>query len=398
MPPANTLKRELQLFRKAGASMFILYRYLLRQFLQIFLICFCSMDGLYIVIDAFTNLEEFITYGEKHGGVFAVIGKYYCLSQSVVFRRHQRHRRSDRGNVHAGAFSTLQRIDGVIGRRHSEAARSIKPIIFAALAISLAAAASRELVIPRVREKLALDSHDLGGERAKELHPKRDDSTDILLRGKQTVAKARQIIEPNFMLPPSLDAPFKQLQAANAFYRPANRDHPSGYLLTGLTQPRDLAKRPSITRDGKPIVLSPHDYRWLKEDECFVPSDITFEQLVGADDWLRYASFPELVAGLRNRSLALGADVAVAIHSRILQPVLDMTLLFLGLPLMLRRGNRNIFVAIGQCLGLVVAFLMLVMGAGYLGSSYWLSPSLAAWLPLMVFVPLAIAISDPLRE
>ena len=48
--------------------MLILYRYLLRQFLQIFMICFCSMDGLYIVIDAFTNSEEFISYGEKHGG------------------------------------------------------------------------------------------------------------------------------------------------------------------------------------------------------------------------------------------------------------------------------------------------------------------------------------------
>ena len=159
-----------------------------------------------------------------------------------------------------------------------------------------------------------------------------------------------------------------------------------------------MAKRPSILQNGKPIILTPHDFRWLKDDECFVASDITFEQLVGADDWRQYASFVELVAGLRNRSLALGADVAVAIHARPLQPVLDMTLLFLGLPLMLRRGNRNVFVAIGMCVGLVVAFLMLVMGAQYLGSSYWISPSLAAWLPLMVFVPLAIAISDPLRE
>ena len=41
-------------------GMFIIYRYLLRQFLQIFAICFCSMYGLYIVIDAFTNLEEFL--------------------------------------------------------------------------------------------------------------------------------------------------------------------------------------------------------------------------------------------------------------------------------------------------------------------------------------------------
>jgi len=377
--------------------MFILYRYLLRQFVQIFLICFCSMDGLYIVIDAFTNLEEFITYGEKHGGVFMVIGKYYAYRSLSFFDATSGIVALIAALFTLALFQRFNELTALLAAGIPKR-RIIQPIVYATFAISLVAAASREIVIPRVRDKLALDSHDLGGERAKELHPKRDDSTDILLRGKQTVAKNREIIDPNFMLPPSLDAPFKQLQAAHAFFLSATAEHPSGYLLTGMTQPKDLPKRPSIVDDGKPFVLTPHDHRWLKDDECFVPSEITFEQLVGADDWLRYASFLELVAGLRNRSLALGADVAVAIHARPLQPLLDLTLLFLGLPLMLRRGNRNIFVSIGQCLGLVVAFLVFEIGAGYLGSSYWVSPSLAAWLPLMVFVPLAIAISDPLRE
>jgi lipopolysaccharide export system permease protein len=377
--------------------MFILYRYLLRQFLQIFLICFCSMDGLYIVIDAFTNLEEFISYGEKHGGVFAVIGKYYAYRSLSFFDATSGIVALIAAMFTLALFQRFNELTALLAAGIPKR-RIIKPIVFAVLAISLAAAASRELVIPAVRDKLALDSHDLGGERAKELHPKRDDSTDILIWGKQTFAKARQIHEPNFMLPASLDAPFKQLQATDAVYLSPTAEHPGGYLLKGLTSPKDLAKRPSLAKNGRPIILTPHDNRWLKDDECFVASEITFEQLVGQDDWRQYASFLELVAGLHNRSLALGADVAVAIHSRPLQPALDMTLLFLGLPLMLRRGNRNIFVAIGMCLGLVVAFLMLVMGAGYLGSNYWISPSLAAWLPLMVFVPLAVAISDPLRE
>ncbi len=377
--------------------MFILYRYLLRQFLQIFLICFCSMDGLYIVIDAFTNLEEFISYGEKHGGVFVVIGKYYAYRSLSFFDATSGIVALIAAMFTLALFQRFNELTALLAAGIPKR-RIIKPIVFAVLAISLAAAASRELLIPAIRDKLALDSHDLGGERAKELHPKRDDSTDILIWGKQTFAKERRIHEPNFMLPASLDAPFKQLQATDAFYRPPTAEHPGGYLLKGLTSPKDLAKRPSLVKNGQPIVLTPHDYRWLKDDECFVASEITFEQLVGQDDWRQYASFLELVAGLHNRSLALGAGVAVAIHARPLQPVLDMTLLFLGLPLMLRRGNRNIFVAIGMCLGLVVAFLMLEMGAAYLGSSYLISPSLAAWLPLMVFVPLAVAISDPLRE
>jgi lipopolysaccharide export system permease protein len=105
-----------------------------------------------------------------------------------------------------------------------------------------------------------------------------------------------------------------------------------------------------------------------------------------------------LIRGLRNRSLDYGAGERMVIHARMVQPLLDMTLLFLGLPLVLSRSNRNVFLAIGMCLALVVAFMLVVMGCKYLGANYWLEPSLAAWLPLMIFVPCAVALSPPLRE
>jgi len=60
----------------------------------------------------------------------------------------------------------------------------------------------------------------------------------------------------------------------------------------------------------------------------------------------------------------------------------------------LSRENRNMFMAIGLCVVLVAGFMMLVLAFQYLGSSYLLEPSLAAWLPLMVFVPAAVAMFD----
>ena len=38
----------------------IIDRYLLRQFVQTFLICFLSLVGIVIVFDLFTNLDEFV--------------------------------------------------------------------------------------------------------------------------------------------------------------------------------------------------------------------------------------------------------------------------------------------------------------------------------------------------
>jgi lipopolysaccharide export system permease protein len=77
---------------------------------------------------------------------------------------------------------------------------------------------------------------------------------------------------------------------------------------------------------------------------------------------------------------------------------LDVLLLSLGLPLVLSRYNRNVFFAIGLCVVVVVGFYLVVLGSQYLGSSYLISPALAAWLPLLLFLPLAAWLSEPLLE
>ena len=89
----------------------IIDRYLLRQFVQTFLICFCSLTGLYIVIDGFANLEEFINYGQKDGGLLKVMGEYYALPHAVVLRRHEPHSDADRGHVHRDLDPAAQRAD-----------------------------------------------------------------------------------------------------------------------------------------------------------------------------------------------------------------------------------------------------------------------------------------------
>ena len=56
----------------------IIDRYLLRQFVQVYLICFVSLTGLYIVIDAFANLEAFLDYSSGEGTLIGVMSKYYA--------------------------------------------------------------------------------------------------------------------------------------------------------------------------------------------------------------------------------------------------------------------------------------------------------------------------------
>ncbi|HVA47516.1 MAG TPA: LptF/LptG family permease [Pirellulales bacterium] len=378
--------------------MLIIDRYLLRQFLQVLLICFFSLDGLYIVIDAFSNLDEFLHYAESEGTVYGLIVEFYSYRSVFMFERMS---------------SMLTMITGMFTvtwiQRHNELtaltaagvsrARVIRPIVVAAVGISLITCAGRELLIPLLAKKLDRDPKNLRGDSGQEFQPRYDNETSILMQGRATYSNKSRIEEPSFLLPEALNKYGKQLSAPNAYYLAPEENHPGGYLFQGVTSPERLLANHSLAMDGKPVVLTPLDEpRWLKSDECFVASNVSFEQLSGGRGWRQFSSTRQLIAGLSNPSLGLagefGADVRVAIHGRVVQPFLDLTLLFLGLPLVLHGTNRNVFIAIGLCGVVCTAFMLVVMGCQYLGQISLIRPALAAWAPLMVFVPVAVAMYE----
>ena len=67
--------------------MSIIDRYLLRQFVQTFLICYLSLTGLYIIFDAFTNLEEFLRVADKCGGLAKLMVTHYGYRSILFFDR-----------------------------------------------------------------------------------------------------------------------------------------------------------------------------------------------------------------------------------------------------------------------------------------------------------------------
>jgi len=376
----------------------IIDRYLLRQFLQVFAICFCSLTGLYIVFDAFSNLDEFMQYAEGNGNLLGLMGQFYAYRSIFFF---------DRTSGVLGLTAAMFTVTWI--QRHNEITalaaagianrRVVMPVIIAAIVISLSAAGVRELVIPGLSEQLSRTPSDLVGTAGQELEPRYDNNTDILIRGEATIAATKCIVAPSFLLPPSLNYWGKNLSAENAYYQPPQDGRPGGYLLDKVSQPEGIAKLPSINLAELRVVITPQDAPdWLKPDQCFVVSEVDFDQLAGGRNWRQFASTWQLIAGLRNPSLDYGADVRVAIHSRVVQPMLDCTLLFLGLPLIMRRDNRNVFLAVGMCVVVTSGFMLVVFGLQHLGSVYLIDPALAAWLPLMIFVPVAVAMSDPLRQ
>jgi lipopolysaccharide export system permease protein len=220
----------------------------------------------------------------------------------------------------------------------------------------------------------------------------------VLIDGKATYSDRKWIEKPNFLLPETLwGYNSKQVSGEKAFYLPPEEGkHPGGYLFEGVTEPKHLDTRPSLLLNGKAVLITPHDRpEWLKADQCFVASDLSFEQLTGN---IEFSSVHQLITRLHNPSMAFDADVRVKIHSRFVQPFLDIVLLFLALPLVVRRESRNVFLAIGICMGVTTVFMLTVIGFQWLGDNSMINPARAAWAPLMIFVPVAVGLGRPMWE
>ncbi len=375
----------------------IIDRYLAGQYARTFLIFFLSFTGLYIVVDVFSNLDEFLSQGQREGSVAGVIAEYYGYRSLAFFNKTSSVLALIAAMFTLTGFQRNNEMTALLAAGIPKR-RVLAPIVICAGMISLISLVNREVVLPSVRHNLDRDTRDLSGDSATPLKPRYDYKTNIFLSGHCTFSNEMRIHKPNFRLPAGLNQYGSTIAAEKAVYERPRDGRPGGYRFSSVSQPTEIAKKKSLFLGGAKVVFMPRDTLWLKSDECFIASEVTFEQLEGGSGWREFASTGELISGLHNESLDFGGDVRVAIHSRIVQPLLDMTLLFVGLPLVLTRENRNVFLAIAQCGLVVLAFMLVVIGCQYLGANSLISASRAAWLPLAIFIPLGVMMSDTLRH
>jgi lipopolysaccharide export system permease protein len=375
----------------------IIDRYITRAMAHSFVIVFVSLAGLYFVFDAFTNIEEFLVHAGQAGGLARVLAAYYGCRMLWFFDA------TSPVVSMAAAMFTMSWLE-----RHSELTallaagvtrwRIARPVLLLAAAVSAAAVANRELCLPQVREAFSRNAQNLGGDRPQPFDARYDHATEILFRGRAAVVDARRIEGPSLLMPPQLGDFGPQIDAAAAEWRPADADHPAGWLLTGVTEPADVDRLEPLVAGERTVVQTRATAAWLEPRQCFVASDVGFEQMIGSTNWSQYSATPDLLRAIRNRSLGVGGDVPLRVHSRFVAPLLDMTLVLLGVPLVLGPIRRGVFIAVGLSVGTTVLFFVVVLGSQALAMQDICSPSLGAWLPLLVLGPLAAWRAQPMWQ
>jgi lipopolysaccharide export system permease protein len=156
-----------------------------------------------------------------------------------------------------------------------------------------------------------------------------------------------------------------------------------GWLLMGTNPPElDGWERPELLE-----MIDPGKY-------FLTVREADFDMITRNSKWFQFASTWHLYRELQKPDSSRAANMAVLFHTRLTRPILALILVVMGLSVLLRDQNRNVFISAGMCLVLCGLFFGAFFTCKSLGENDFLSPTLAAWLPVMVFGPLSVVMFD----
>ncbi len=364
-------------------------RYLLVIYFRVLAICFLSITGLIVVIQLFNNLPEFIAYGQKGKGLAVVLCEYFGPYILTIFDQL------------SGLLALMAVLFAItwINRTNELTAllaagitkrRILRPLMIASACVIGVAALVREVWIPQYQDRLERNPQDLKADVVRNITAQRDPRLSVMIGGKHLSLANSEITWPFIRIYPGpLASIGRQIEAASGHPRTADADHPEGYLLKQVSKPRNIDSVASLRDEqGVPLLLTRSDCPWLEPGECFLASDIRFETLKDGSASKRYASTRELIQQVHLGGTPNIGELRVQVHSRVTRPIVDWTVLLLGIPIVLTRPDRNMFWVAGVAMLLVGGFMLVVIGFNAAGArGLYVSPLFAAWLPVLFVLP-----------
>lgn len=359
------------------SSMKIMDRYLLINFFVAYMICFTSMVGLFIVIDLFSNADEFL---EDHAGTVVLVrraSKYYFLHSFEYFAR------LSPIITQIAAMVTLASL-----HRHNELVallaagiptrRALTTVLFGVMIVIGLGVANREIVLPRNSELLQRLHEDI--EATKVLIPaNRIDRDNVLFRGSGAYREDQRIDLANLTIPMEVAGQLQEVIAERMYYREDEATGKMGWHVVGLRSPFQLV-RPS------------EKMKVLPNGDLFIFSNVTFTDMIRKPNWTLFASITDLVEQLHNSDGSDDQNIRAMIHNRLMNPVLNMLLVLIGVPFVLQWENRNVYRSVAVSMVLSGLFFVTDSTSSYFASFGYVDPLTAAWIPVFLFGPISFSL------
>jgi lipopolysaccharide export system permease protein len=361
----------------------LLDRSLIRSFLKSYLVVLVSLLSLYIIVDLFMNLEDFADRHRGLSGVLRHIGSYYGHRVSQIFDRL-----SEAIVLLAAMFTVawMQRSNEMLPLLSAGVStrRIVRPVIFCAGLLLSLSVLNQEIIIPQIASVLLTDREDPKGDRTIPVHGAFEPNL-IHISGDSAIRRQRMVKEFNCLIPESVGRNSINIIAHEAYYYPPGEGpcNGGGWLLTN-TDPQD------IEGWGNFAVLE-----ILDSGKFFLHTkEVDFDAVTRPRTWYVYASTARLLDELNKPDSTRLASMAVVFHMRLTRPILGLLLVVMGLASILRDQNRNVFISTALCLVQCAVFFGVCFSCKQMGDKEYLSPALSAWMPVLVFGPLALVRFD----
>jgi lipopolysaccharide export system permease protein len=359
-------------------------RMVLIAFFRSYTIVFTSLISLYVIIDLFTHIDAYVN---RPGGFPAIaqhIVNYYLYRIPQVFDLM-----AEPIALLAATFtvSWMQKNNEMLPQLSAgiSTGRIVRPVLLGSVITIALAPLNTELLIPEVADELMTSRDDPDGSKAQILMGAYDTS-GVHLEGMAGFRKSQRIENFFATFPENSPSGMLHLSAEEAIYIPPGEEPLTGGWMLINTTPD--------TFEGK----LPTNLTVVSTGRCFLKVDTAnFDAVSRGGTWYIYASTRRLQELLTGADARRQVKMAVLYHTRLTRPVVGMLLILLGVSVILWNPNRHVILSAGLCLVIGVGFYVCVLGCKALGDTDYISPPLAAWLPVMIYGPLALVSWDAIH-
>ena len=363
----------------------ILDKYIAKNFLIGYAIAFGVLMGLRVIIDLFLNLDEFTEHADL--GTLAVIKNilvFYSLNCTLYFRDF-----AGMITVVAAAFSLGKMVRsnelvGVIAAGIS-LKRVIAPIIVLSVMLTGLLIINQELLIPPMGDKLVRSQDDIPGQETYDVQFISDAGGSLIFSQKFDV-KTSTLYKPTIVK--------RSKPLGSDKWRIVGRIDAEKAVYNSKAKRWDLIDG-VFTEHSRNKASRPIDYY----DSDITPKDIPVRRKAEYKTLLSWRQLSML-----GRQELKNTDIAQLFsqkHFRITEPIINLVMLMVCLPILVCRDPKSMKTAIIISFGtttacLIVTFICKMM-AGEIVLFDRVMPELWAWLPVFIFLPVALIELDSMK-
>jgi lipopolysaccharide export system permease protein len=373
----------------------ILDRYVAKSFIIGYVIAFCVLIGLRIITDLFIKLDEFTEHAEL--STFAIIKNvfiFYGLNCTLYFRDFA-------GMITAVAaafsFGRMVRSNELVAVMASGISlkRIIAPVVFLALLFTGLLVIDQELIIPPLADKLVRSHDDLPGQESYDVRFISDGNGSLINSQKFDVG-TRTLHNPSILLRRLTDRAgvWEIIGSINA-EKAIDKDNNGRWNLFSWDPKTD-----ELLEYG---LLEKVGARAAPERIEYYGSDITAKDIPVR----RKSEHKTLLSSIQLSRLERQktqirdlAQLSSQKHFRITDPIINLVMLMLSLPLLVCRDPKSMksavmisFAITGACF--ITTFVCKILATEVVFDR--VVPALWAWLPVFIFLPIAFIELDSMK-